>query len=380
MLDILKSPFIFFITLWIIGSCVFANNVHAMDLRIRIAQSKRGFTIEGKDLIYKSSIGKNKSSKLGSIKIVCPRGKKEPGVYFEIESKKKKVRWKNQDYPGRFLVSIDPRGRCELINELDLEDYITMVISKEMHPSWPIESLKAQAVAARTYAIDSMLSGVIKDKLGYKPPYHMINSQLFQVNSSWSDVRLKALAAIDQTRGEILVDDKGKIIPLFYHSKCGGRTLTPDKVWGKKIAGYQSVSCPFCHGHGKRDWGFELSNKKVERIINKLQKRRSRKLASKSVNLLASNFNDNRVRFELDQLNKDSVKKEKLRQAIGGDKAFSNYFKLIKQENGFEVKGKGHGHRVGLCQFGAYEMAKRKRKYKDILSYYYPRFKTAHMK
>jgi stage II sporulation protein D len=181
--------------------------------------------------------------------------------------------------------------------------------------------------------------------------------------------------ASKQTEGEILVVGTSELTPIFFHSKCGGKTLRPDQVWSNYVKGYQSVDCPFCHKHGKKNWSHTVDKLKFKRMVNStLEKYQGQSLVSKKI----SEFRvtpDSKSRAYIRVYDNDKqlqVKKSRLRSLLGRDKAGSNYFQISNKGDSVKLEGKGFGHGVGLCQYGAFELAKRGYTYKQILSHYFP--------
>ncbi|WP_165452135.1 SpoIID/LytB domain-containing protein [Paenibacillus thalictri] len=138
-----------------------------------------------------------------------------------------------RSYRGSLELS-QLNSKLAVVNELPMEDYVTSVVGSELGSSWPAEALKAQAVAARTFAL----------KQGAK-------YGVAQVSDSSSDQVYKGIGgeapaiaeAVKATEGELLADKDGLITPFFY-SNAGGMTADPVEVWGKPISYLQSVPSP----------------------------------------------------------------------------------------------------------------------------------------
>jgi stage II sporulation protein D len=129
----------------------------------------------------------------------------------------------NRSYRGSMELS-QYNGKMALINELPFEQYLYGVVGSEMATGWPQEALKAQAVAARTYALTRGLAYKIA---------HLSDSTTDQVYTGveYADV----IKAIDATTGEVLTDSKGLVTP-FYSANAGGVTADPSEVWGSTDA------------------------------------------------------------------------------------------------------------------------------------------------
>lgn len=125
-------------------------------------------------------------------------------------------------------------GKLAVINELPFEQYLYSVVSSELDPSWPLEALKAQAVAARTYAL----------KMGMKYQIAHISDTTYDQAYKGMDKEFKnATAAVDATSGEVIVNKDGLITP-FYYANSGGMTSDPLEIWGKSIDYIKSVPSP----------------------------------------------------------------------------------------------------------------------------------------
>ncbi|WP_231506189.1 SpoIID/LytB domain-containing protein [Paenibacillus sp. UNC451MF] len=125
-------------------------------------------------------------------------------------------------------------SKLAVINELPMDQYLASVISSELNKDWPVEALKAQAVAARTY--------VLKQGVKYQIA-HVSDSTVDQAYQGAGAEFASALTAIQATQGEVLKDKSGLISPLFY-SNAGGMTAESTEVWGNKVAYLQSVPSP----------------------------------------------------------------------------------------------------------------------------------------
>lgn len=133
-----------------------------------------------------------------------------------------KKRW----YKGHLLVLNEKKGLA-IINELDMENYIKGVVPSEMPTSWKMEAHKAQAIAARSYAVANM-----GKRLEYG--YDLKDTPQDQNYIGVSVETIQTNRAVDATRGQVLVY-KGKVIRAYYHASAGGKTLSAKRVWGKDL-------------------------------------------------------------------------------------------------------------------------------------------------
>jgi stage II sporulation protein D len=125
-------------------------------------------------------------------------------------------------------------GKMAVVNEVPFEQYLYGVVSSELSPAWPVEALKAQAVAARTYA----LAQGLKYEIG-----QVTDNTLDQAYYGMSKEFPAAVQAVEATKGEVLVYN-GKLITPFYSSNAGGMTADPTEVWGNAVAYVKSVPSP----------------------------------------------------------------------------------------------------------------------------------------
>lgn len=351
-------------------------------VKVRIAKSLKSVRVSGRDLekkLHRTQTIQRYSGKK-TIQFNCDsrvtlRKNRNPILVASLNSNTGLIGWGKNKYRGEFkIVSSENERGCDLVNSISMETYISSLLAKEMRFDWPIEALKAQAVAARSYALHKMKSKQVNRISGHETFYDLENSEKHQVNGSFFDETPSTMLASRKTQGIVLTGRNGKITPIFFHSKCGGKTLRPDQVWGGFVEGYTSVDCPFCHKHGAKEWKNTISGKTLRTYFDKvLKKYYDDKLKGNNskIRIVSDNRNSSHLRF----YEKDSMKviaKSKFRSLFGRDKFPSNNFDMQQGSKGFEFKGSGFGHGVGMCQYGAFELAKRGYTYRQILSHYFP--------
>lgn len=130
-------------------------------------------------------------------------------------------------YRGLMGFKIVENSKLASINYVDLESYLYGVVPNEIAASWGKEALKAQAVAARTYAVASL-----KPNAAYG--YDMDDNQNSQVYMGYNSEKDSTNVAVDETIGEMIYYDN-KLIEAFYHSTSGGRTENSENVWSAKL-------------------------------------------------------------------------------------------------------------------------------------------------
>jgi stage II sporulation protein D len=264
-------------------------------------------------------------------------------------------------YRGDILIKA-MGDKLDIIEYLSIEDYLCGVLPSEMSPDWPLEALKAQAVASRTYAMRFI--NPTKD-------YDITNGVEMQVYNGTTKINPRIIEAVNSTRGKVL-RFKGKLIMAFFHACCGGHTASSRAAWGDAILKpLYGVRDPFCSSSRHYRWEYFLPASDLLKFIQVLgstalkitglkihQKDRS----GRAISFRASTDRGTKV-----------VKANDMRKRFGNSEFRSTLITAIRPvKGGYELAGRGWGHGVGMCQEGAKQMAIKGRSYKRILAYYYP--------
>lgn len=165
-------------------------------------------------------------------------------------------------YRGFMAFRIIENSKLISINYVDLESYLYGVVPNEISASWGEESLKAQAVAARTYAVSCL-----NPKASYG--YDLDDNQNSQVYRGVISEKESTNNAVDDTRGEMIYYDN-KLIQAFYHSTSGGSTENSENVWYEKLPYMVGVEDEYTNRSGSPYNEWQKSYKKEE-IIKKLK-------------------------------------------------------------------------------------------------------------
>lgn len=244
-----------------------------------------------------------------------------------------------------------------VINVLSLDDYLVGLINMEISSKWPIEVLKAQAVVARTYAL-------YKKEYRREGLYHLESDMMDQVYGGGDVEDVNSAIAVFSTKGEVLVYDD-KIVPAFYHSICGGHTESSIEVWGFYHPSLKGVKCSFCLDSPNHSWVYEVSLRDLENLTGK------KDIISIDI---AERTSTGRVKRLIIKTKNGSQKISgtELRKILGYENLKSTNFSVYLNKERITFKGKGWGHGVGLCQWGAKKMAEMGLSYREILQFYYP--------
>jgi stage II sporulation protein D len=172
--------------------------------------------------------------------------------------------------------------------------------------------------------------------------------------------------AIQETQGVILEFD-GKIFPSFFHTRCGGYTEEARELWPKLDVMPRITRCPPCLKDQQISWKFWMSNSDLR---NRLLREGYKIPQSFSVTL---HRNSKTQRMKYFQIHDQYIPAYKLRNILGVSNIKSTFFWVSFGKNSMRFYGRGYGHGVGLCQYGATELAKKGISYKKILKHYYPK-------
>lgn len=286
-------------------------------------------------------------------------GPEEYGNILEIKPLEDSlIRVNHQSYRGTMEV----RKRDDtllVINEVDLEEYLQGLMKHEISPAWPREAVKAQAVAARSFALNKKLENSAQ-------PYDLYATITSQVYGGLSGEDSRSNEAIDQTRGEILIHQE-KPIATYYHATCGGETEDVENVWSGRLLYLKSVRCKYCKDSPHSEWEEKLS---LSEISNALSHKGISEIDSIRVYQRSDTGRVVKLVVE-DEFGKHIISGNQFRMALGPNLIRSTHFKMKEKRGRMEFKGRGWGHGVGMCQWGARGMAEQGKDYKEILKHYY---------
>jgi stage II sporulation protein D len=260
-------------------------------------------------------------------------------------------------------------NKPDLIGLVPLEEYVAGVVSSEMPWSWPLEALKAQAVAARSYVLAQMR----ERKHGNWQVESTVLDQVYKhlKQNSIPEQELKKVSkinqAISETAGVILKTNNGKPLKSYYHADCGGKTASSKSVWGSKelIGGVVDSSCP----RGPAGiWSYKIAEKSLAQKLGLGEQ----KLVAFNLERSSDYDRITNVKIDLKEGEVRDISPNQMRKLVGYNEIRSTNFSVQKNGNEVVFQGKGFGHGVGLCQWGTRSLAENGMKYKDILKHYYP--------
>jgi len=270
-------------------------------------------------------------------------------------------------YRGRTRVVLTNKG-LTAINYVDLEKYLYSVLGGEVYATWPQEALKAQAVAARTYAL-------YQRQTRGNSTYDLGDTIAWQVYKGIESEAPPLYSAVDSTAGQV-VTYNGKIILAAFHSSSGGHTENVENVWSDNLPYLRGVP-DFDGNTPEAQWvkSFtreELSSRisGVGNVLSMTPERTSP--VGRIITMKVIGDRTSRV-----------ISGPALRLALG---LRSTWFTVTPDAAGksvpstFKIEGRGYGHGLGLSQWGAYSMARQGANYQQIVRHYYQNITLAKIK
>lgn len=253
----------------------------------------------------------------------------------------------------RVLTSSSPRT----VVELRLEDYVAGVVSGEMPATFPPEALKAQAVAARSYALTRKIEAQAAGR-----GHDIASGVLAQV---WTErPGAAARAAAEATAGEVLVVGM-EPVEAYFHASCGGRTEGGLAAIGRDLPYLAPVVCGRCEGAPRLRWKVEVPAREVGRLVGLAGDAAAARITTRSATGRAE-------RVEIEGAGATvALSAADLRQRLGFSRLPSLAFEVRAGKGVLAFEGAGHGHGAGLCQWGAAGFAREGRTYREILAHYY---------
>lgn len=262
---------------------------------------------------------------------------------------------------GSIHIALE-NSRLQVVNRVDVEEYVRGVVASEISSSWHPEALKAQAVAARTYVL-------YKKMLNSGNDFDVVASVQDQVYTGHQQVTESIREAIAQTRGEVITFERRPIFAA-YSSTAAGPTEDANNVWSLDLPYLKGVDCPFDVASPRYTWQASVPFDTVEQRL---------KGEGYSVGTLATltpysfthagRVNEIRILHSKGEL---IVRGQDFRRVVGYRTILSTQFHVDSIGRDVKLSGKGAGHAVGLCQWGTKEMAELGYRHSAILQYYYP--------
>jgi len=268
-------------------------------------------------------------------------------------------------------------GKVRVVNVVPMEAYLAGVVAEELYRTWHVEAYKAQAVAARTYALRHRNR---RARYGFD----LYDTPRSQVYGGVDAETAKAWKAVRETHGVVATYESGGrrvLLPAYYHSTCGGDTAAAGTVFGgptpPPLRG--GTGCTYCRASPRYRWNKEVVLSKAA-ITSAVRGSGAGALADLGplvrVEVAERTGRQGRAkRLRLVEAGGRSVlvRASDWRIWVGAGKVPSTWFQVEDRGDAVAlVRGRGFGHGVGMCQWGAQFLATRGQTGEQILRYYYP--------
>jgi stage II sporulation protein D len=267
------------------------------------------------------------------------------------------------------------RGRTKLVksgwgltavNQVDLEQYLASVLGGEMNGNWPQEALKAQAVAARSYALH-------KRQRHSNGVYDLGRTTSSQVYKGLAAESIGTQMAVTATAGQVLTY-KGQIIEAVFHSSSGGHTENVEDIWVQPL--------PYLRGVQDYDQGTPVFQWVASFPASELSRRISGVGNISSMTPLRTTPHGRIVTMRVvGSAGTRTISGDALRKALNLRSTLFTVtprLSLVASTNrasskpeSFEINGRGFGHGLGMSQWGAHNLAQSGYKHQQILQHYY---------
>jgi stage II sporulation protein D len=244
-----------------------------------------------------------------------------------------------------------------------LEEYVVGVLRAEASEKWPLEMLRAQAVVARTYAAHHRAISAGK-------AFHILASTAHQQYAGRVPPTSPVWAAARDTAGQVLLWE-GEVFPAFYHTESGGYTEDPRTVFAaRNMPGLKPVRCEFSTGSPHFYWNLDL------RLADLSETLRKNDLQVGPVTAIEISERTPSLRAAIvtvhGQRGAVRLRGNDFRRMLGYDTFKSTLFAVAVDGEWARFSGRGYGHGVGMCQWGAKGMAEQGYVARSILEFFYP--------
>ncbi len=280
-------------------------------------------------------------------------------------------------FRGSFTLLVSAAESLNVVNEIGVEDYVAGVVAWEIWPTFDTEVYRVQAILARTYVLYQMLQASTSS-------WDVAATQGSQVYRGVRDdsTGRRAVEAAEFTRGIVLTWNNGRadrIFCAYYSAACGGRSQDAS-IFGPEsaippLAG--NVSCDYCKIAPAQNYRWGPVRIRKRELLDRLGARHSEWLSANDLAFIEATEKGPdgrtvRLRVSGGGLTREYLA-ERFRMLVGGSVMKSTHCDIRLEGDQVVVEnGRGFGHGLGLCQWGAQGQARQGRSASDILRYYFP--------
>ncbi len=277
-------------------------------------------------------------------------------------------------YRGSYFV-VEHNNQPVVVNAVPLEEYLYSVVPRESPRSWPSQTLQAQAILARTFALR---------RSNPNHPYDVVASQQDQAYSGIDAESASTTAAVDQTAG-MVVRFNNALASISYMSCCGGHTEDAANIWGTDLPYLRGSSDPYCTASPDYRWKSDIAWASVMAAFRE----RLNVIGDVTNISIADIDSSGRARRIVVGGTNSSLEIPgiEFRRSLGPAVVRSLLIHDLKLNFPLDdhsgaiqpqppmaltLEGSGRGHGVGLCQWGSCGMGRAGHSVRDILLFYFP--------
>ena len=278
-------------------------------------------------------------------------------------------------YRGRMRLFRRADGLISAVNVLPIEEYLASVVDSEMPTKFPEAARQAQAIVARTYALYQIRQA------DPKSVFDLLSSQRSQkyLGVEYVDASGRRLAGESESSRRVVKETRGVICTLrkelfctYYSAVCGGRTTNGREVFKDATDALKSVPCEWCRESPHYRWKTELSRDEFQQRATNSNGGGEKAIAIHSIRQTSMPGTGAITRFDLDAgKERPSVSGIELRDRLPPGTLHSPHFHIKLEKDRVVFDGRGHGHGVGFCQWGAKGQAEAGRSSAEIIRHYF---------
>lgn len=281
------------------------------------------------------------------------------------------------EYRGRIQLVRQPGGKMRVTNLVPLEEYIAGVVDSEMPREFGLEARKAQAVVARSYALAQMQQA---GRSALFDLYATTRSQKYNGRRYLADDGRLLAGDSDDSRqiayetAGMVCTFQGRLFCTYYSAVCGGTTSLGSDFFADAAPPHRSVPCTWCADSPLYRWRATLTNSELQSRLQKYwsgEGVRFGSLKTVTVGEVPHTGGVSQIQMSDGRQTVD-LPATAFRRVVGTSDLYSHHFQVARDGTTWVFEGAGHGHGVGLCQWGARGLARTGKTYLQILTHYYP--------
>jgi len=261
---------------------------------------------------------------------------------------------KTRSYAGDLSVDLK-KNNLRMINKPPFQEYLAGVVEAESGIKAEFEYYKNQAVICRTYALKTW------DKHKAEG-FNLCDSVHCQAYKGKVTSNEKIAKAVKKTNDLVIVDQNDKLISALFSANCGGQTNNSEDVWSSEVYYLRSRKDEYCTDQRQAFWNKTIDVQDLKDLLNE------KNLDIPDTIAVDSFAFEQAQRLKFYTISNQEIKLTTLRYGLH---LRSTFFNIVPDGNQLILHGRGYGHGVGMCQEGAMNMAKKGKKYDEIIKYYY---------